>query len=92
VSERTAGRRVPRERERFSPKETLLAALFLAPSFVVFVAFAFVPFWRVVSWGTFETVGRMKRFLIVRSLHPRAAAREPESSVARTATSNPYLG
>jgi hypothetical protein len=34
-------------------------------------------------------VGMMNILRMVRSLHPRAAAREPESSVARTATIYP---
>lgn len=55
-------RRVARERERFSPKETLLAAAFLAPSFIVFFVFAFMPFWRVMTWGTFESRQRGSSF------------------------------
>ena len=42
-------------RERINVKETGLAALFLAPSVVVFVVFAFIPFVRVVNWGLYET-------------------------------------
>lgn len=40
---------------RVNWKETGLAALFLAPSLVVFVAFAFMPFVRTVNWGLYET-------------------------------------
>jgi len=36
-------------------KEAGLAALFLAPSLIVFVWFAFVPFIRIMNWGLYET-------------------------------------
>ncbi|HKH03569.1 MAG TPA: hypothetical protein VKA65_00285, partial [Acidimicrobiales bacterium] len=36
-------------------RETALAALFLLPSIVVFVIFAYRPFLNIVYWGTFES-------------------------------------
>jgi sn-glycerol 3-phosphate transport system permease protein len=40
---------------RYSVRETALAALFLAPSIAVFVAFFYRPFLNLVYWGTFES-------------------------------------
>ena len=44
----------PNRRRRYSAKETALAALFLAPSIGVFVAFSYRPFLNLAYWGTFE--------------------------------------
>lgn len=41
---------------RYDAKEVGLAALFLTPSLVVFVAFFYLPFFRLLSWGTFKSV------------------------------------
>lgn len=41
-------------RQRYSGKETALAALFLVPSVAVFVAFFYRPFLNLAYWGTFE--------------------------------------
>ena len=41
--------------KRVNWKETGLAALFLSPSLVVFVVFAFLPVVRTVNWGLYET-------------------------------------
>lgn len=43
----------PRGR-RYPPKEVGLALLFLAPSLAVFVTFFFVPFARLIGWGTYR--------------------------------------
>jgi sn-glycerol 3-phosphate transport system permease protein len=40
----------------YSAKEVGLAFVFLLPSLVVFVAFFFLPFARLLSWGTYESV------------------------------------
>ncbi|HLM64695.1 MAG TPA: sugar ABC transporter permease [Acidimicrobiales bacterium] len=39
---------------RYSGRETALAALLLAPSIAVFVAFFYRPFLNLIYWGTFE--------------------------------------
>lgn len=41
---------------RYDAKEVGLAALFLGPSLVVFVLFFYLPFFRLLSWGTFKSV------------------------------------
>lgn len=43
-------------RQKYSPKEVGLALCFLLPSLAVFVAFFFLPFARLLSWGTYESV------------------------------------
>lgn len=43
-------------RGRYSAKEVALALAFLAPSLAVFIAFFYVPFARLLSWGTWESV------------------------------------
>jgi sn-glycerol 3-phosphate transport system permease protein len=42
-------------RRRYSPRELGLAALLLAPSIAVFVAFFYRPFLNLAHWGTFES-------------------------------------
>lgn len=44
-----------RSRARYSWKETGLAVLFLAPSFAVFAIFFYLPFFRLLGWGTYES-------------------------------------
>lgn len=41
---------------RYDAKEVGLAALFLTPSLVVFVAFFYLPFIRLLQWGTYKSV------------------------------------
>ena len=43
-------------REKYPPKEVGLAALFLAPSLLVFALFFYLPFFRLLSWGTYKSV------------------------------------
>jgi sn-glycerol 3-phosphate transport system permease protein len=43
-------------RRRYDLKEVGLAALFLAPSFAVFAVFFYLPFLRLLGWGTYESV------------------------------------
>lgn len=43
-------------KRRYTAKEVGLAAAFLAPSLAVFIAFFYVPFARLLSWGTWESV------------------------------------
>jgi sn-glycerol 3-phosphate transport system permease protein len=45
-----------RRRRRYDPKEVGLAALFLAPSLAVFVTFFYLPFARLLGWGTYKSV------------------------------------
>ncbi|MCB0962186.1 MAG: sugar ABC transporter permease [Acidimicrobiales bacterium] len=40
---------------RYDAKEVGLAFAFLAPSFAVFVAFFYLPFIRLIGWGTYES-------------------------------------
>jgi sn-glycerol 3-phosphate transport system permease protein len=44
-----------RSRKRYDPKEVGLAALFLAPSLVVFAVFFYYPFFRLLGWGTYKS-------------------------------------
>ena len=46
----------PAKRRRYDLREVGLAALFLAPSLAVFVAFFYLPFIRLVGWGTYKSV------------------------------------
>lgn len=48
--------RASARRKKYSAKEVGLALAFLAPSLVVFIAFFYVPFARLLSWGTWESV------------------------------------
>ena len=41
---------------RYEAKEVGLAALFLAPSLAVFVAFFYLPFIKLVGWGTYKPI------------------------------------
>ena len=41
---------------RYKAKELGLAALFLGPSIAVFVTFFYLPFFRLLGWGTYEQV------------------------------------
>ena len=41
---------------KYNAKEVGLAFVFLLPSLAVFVAFFYLPFSRLVSWGTYESV------------------------------------
>lgn len=52
-AERRSGWR--RLRRRYSGKESLLAAVLLAPSIAVFVVFFYSPFINLAWWGTFES-------------------------------------
>ncbi len=45
-----------RGRFKYDPREVGLAALMLAPSIAVFVAFFYLPFLRLLQWGTFRSV------------------------------------
>lgn len=45
-----------RSRKRYKPKEVGLAFLFLAPSLAVFVTFFYLPFIRLLQWGTYKSV------------------------------------
>jgi sn-glycerol 3-phosphate transport system permease protein len=45
-----------RRRPKYRAKEVGLAALFLAPSIAVFVTFFYLPFARLVGWGTYKSV------------------------------------
>lgn len=45
-----------RGRARYKPKEVALAAALLAPSIAVFVTFFYLPFFRLLQWGTFKSV------------------------------------
>jgi sn-glycerol 3-phosphate transport system permease protein len=57
IGERASGRRgAVRRRKRYKPKEVGLALLFLAPSLAVFVTFFYLPFIRLVEWGTYKSV------------------------------------
>lgn len=40
---------------RYKPKEVALGFAFMAPALAVFAVFAFLPLWRILSWGTFES-------------------------------------
>ncbi|MCU1352258.1 MAG: permease component of ABC-type sugar transporter [Acidimicrobiales bacterium] len=54
--DRTRTRRPPRfAKQKVSWRETGIAALFLAPSLVVFVTFFYVPFAKAVGWGTYRS-------------------------------------
>jgi len=55
AEERLQGRGRRRSRQRYSAREVGLAALLLAPSIAVFVAFAYRPFLNLLNWGTFES-------------------------------------
>jgi sn-glycerol 3-phosphate transport system permease protein len=57
-------RRLRRDPElpRYTWKEAGLAALFLAPSLAVFVVFAYVPFVRIIGWGTYESRANGTRY------------------------------
>ncbi len=46
----------PGRRRTYDAKEVGLAVLFLAPSFAVFAAFFYLPFIRLLGWGTYESV------------------------------------
>ncbi|MBX3283794.1 MAG: sugar ABC transporter permease [Actinobacteria bacterium] len=41
---------------RYDAKEVGLATLFLAPSLAVFVVFFYIPFFRLLQWGTYKSV------------------------------------
>ena len=45
-----------RRSRRYEPKELGLALLFLGPSLAVFITFFYVPFFRLLSWGTYRSV------------------------------------
>lgn len=44
------------KRAEYNAKEVGLAAAFLAPSIAVFVAFFYLPFFRLLGWGTYKSV------------------------------------
>ena len=50
------------DRAKYTWKEAGLAALFLAPSLAVFIAFAYVPFIRIIGWGTYESRANGTRY------------------------------
>ncbi|MEO6629487.1 MAG: sugar ABC transporter permease [Aquihabitans sp.] len=41
---------------RYRAKEVLLAVAFLGPSLAVFVTFFYLPFFRLLQWGTYKSV------------------------------------
>jgi sn-glycerol 3-phosphate transport system permease protein len=41
--------------KKYKPKEVALGFAFMAPALAVFAVFAFLPLWRILSWGTFES-------------------------------------
>ncbi|MCU1454761.1 MAG: permease component of ABC-type sugar transporter [Acidimicrobiales bacterium] len=43
-------------KQKVSWRETGIAVLFLAPSLAVFITFFYLPFAKVVSWGTYRSV------------------------------------
>ena len=43
-------------RKKYKPKEVALAFAFLAPSLAVFVTFFYLPFIRLIQWGTYQSV------------------------------------
>lgn len=63
-AERTKQHRFGRDpdRPKYTWKETGLAFLFLAPSLAVFVVFAYVPFIRIIGWGTYESRANGTRY------------------------------
>ena len=52
----TARDRRAKKGHRYPPKEIGLAALFLLPSIAVFAAFFYLPFIRLLNWGTYRSV------------------------------------
>ncbi|MCU1499421.1 MAG: permease component of ABC-type sugar transporter [Acidimicrobiales bacterium] len=50
------GRRAGGRRQKYDAKELGLAVLFLAPSLAVFAVFFYLPFMRLLGWGTYESV------------------------------------
>ena len=44
------------KRAKYNAKEVGLAAAFLAPSIAVFMAFFYLPFFRLLGWGTYKSV------------------------------------
>lgn len=40
---------------KYRLRDSALGLLFIAPSMIVFVMFAFVPFVRIIGWGTYES-------------------------------------
>lgn len=42
--------------KKYDPREVGLAALFLAPSLAVFAIFFYLPFARLLGWGTYKSV------------------------------------
>lgn len=52
-------------RRRYPPREVGLAALFLAPSLAVFVAFFYYPFIRILGWGTYRAQRGGQRYVPV---------------------------
>ena len=43
------------KRAKYNPKEVGLAFLFLAPSAAVFVTFFYLPFFKLIGWGTYQS-------------------------------------
>lgn len=56
VPEAGAARPTAKRRKGYDRREVGLAVLFLAPSFAVFVAFFYLPFVRLLGWGSYESV------------------------------------
>jgi sn-glycerol 3-phosphate transport system permease protein len=46
---------IARFRRKYTAKETALGFAFMAPALALFGVFSFLPFWRILSWGTFES-------------------------------------
>lgn len=42
-------------RKKYDPREVGLAFLFLAPSLAVFVTFFYLPFFKLIGWGTYQS-------------------------------------
>jgi len=49
-------KRSSRKEKKYEAKEVGLAFLFLAPSIAVFATFFYLPFVRLLNWGTYESV------------------------------------
>lgn len=46
---------VTKWRKKYKAKEVALGLAFMAPALAVFTVFAFLPLWRIITWGTFES-------------------------------------
>lgn len=46
---------IARWRRKYRAKEVALGLAFMAPALATFAVFAFLPLWRIITWGTFES-------------------------------------